>query len=138
MVDEVMEKVPSNIRSPDEIPSEVHVSNRDMFISEDLLSLFPRLRPILHDENGEAFFAQQEEVANRWKHIFVTWGSICLVIVCALLILLSWRLSLAGLSIQFPVIVDYLAAGAGIAALAIQLFLAISRAHSRWLYARFA
>jgi len=120
------------------IPSPVPVSNRDMFIGDDLLKLFPTLGPILHNPELEAFFARQEEVANKWKHAFVMWGSICLVIVCALLILLSWRLSLASLSIQFYPIVGYLAAAGGIIAVAIQISLVLSSAHSKWLYARFA
>jgi ABC-type multidrug transport system fused ATPase/permease subunit len=133
-----MERNPSNVQSIEVLTSEVPVANHDIFISEELLNLFPRLRPVLHSEGIEKLFARQEALANKWKHIFVTLGSISLVVVCALLILLSWRLSLVGLSIQFPAIVDYVAAVAGIAALAIQLFLGISRAHSRWLYARFA
>lgn len=133
-----MDPKPSTAQAMLSTPSPVPVSNRDMFIGDDLLGLFPTLRPILHNPEIETFFARQEEVANRWKHAFVKWGSICLVIVCALLILLSWRLSLASLSIQFHPIVGYLAAVAGIIAVAIQISLALSGAHSKWLYARFA
>ena len=114
------------------------IPNRDMFLGEDVLHLFPKLIPILHNPKLEAFFAAQEAVAIKWKRRFVKWGSLCLIIVCLLLILLSWRLSLAELSIQFPPVVGYLAAGLGIIAVAIQIYLALSRTHSKWLYARYA
>lgn len=133
-----MDPKPSTAQAMLPIPSPVPVSNRDMFIGDDLLGLFPTLRPILHNPEVETFFARQEEVANKWKHAFVKWGSICLVIVCALLIILSWRVSLASLSIQLNPIIGYLAAAAGMMAVAIQIYLALSSAHSKWLYARFA
>ena len=118
--------------------SEEPVPNRDMFLSEEILGLFPRLKPIIHNAVVEDFFASQEAIAVKKKKRFVKWGSICLVFVCLLLILVSWRLSLAQLSVPFPPIVDYIAAGLGIIALVIQICLSIFRTHSKWLYARFA
>ena len=124
-------------KNEQEVLTDVPLPNRDMFIQEQFLTLFPILKPILHNEEIERFFEQQESRANKWKQIFARWGRISLIIVCALLILLSWRLSLARLSIQLPHVINYLAAVFGLVAVTIQISLAASRAHSKWLYARF-
>lgn len=121
-----------------EVLTGVPVPNRDMFIQREVLELFADLRPILHNEAVETFFAQEEKRANKFKVLFVSCGTVCLVAVCLLLILLSWRLSLVALSKQFPLWVDYVSALAGIVALVLQILISTSHARAKWLYARFA
>jgi hypothetical protein len=108
-----------------------------MFIPTEVLDQFALVRSVLHNDVLEIFFEAQQERANKFKRLFVTSGEACLVLICLLLILLSWRLSFASLSVSFPLWVDYLAAIIGLIALGLQLLISVSRAHSKWLYARF-
>jgi hypothetical protein len=122
---------------PPKIASELPVPNRDMFISGEILGQFAVLQPLLHNEATEDFFAIEETRANKFKRLFVYGRSISLILVCLLLILMSWRLSLTSLSKHFPLWVDYIAALVGIVALTLQIVISGCKAQSKWLYARF-
>lgn len=113
------------------------VANRDIHVADPILKLFPELKPLLADKNVEQAFTAIDRVARRRKSLFTALGTVSLSLVCVVLVLLAWRLSLALMAIEFPAWVEDLSAIIGLVAVGIQLSLVISRLHKKWIFARF-
>jgi len=120
-----------------EIPDEMPVPSRDIFPSDDLLNLYPEIAPILRVEKTIKYFKDADAKAIIKKSIFVRLGTISLILVALVLTLLSWRLSLALLSISFPFWLELSSGVIGLIALFIQLYLFLTDAHQNWLYSRY-
>jgi hypothetical protein len=69
--------------------------------------------------------------------LFIFLGTVSLIIVCAVLISLSWRLSLLTIPVTIPLWLEEFSGFAGILAVSIQLFLFLSGLHRKWIFARF-
>jgi hypothetical protein len=113
------------------------LANRDIVVADSILNLFPELRPALHYRDLEQVFVDLDRMARRRKVTFTTLGTTSLILVCAVLVMLAWRLSLAIISFDFPVWVDDVLAVMGLLAVVIQLYLFLSGLHSKWIFARF-
>ena len=113
------------------------VPNRDLIVSDAILSLYPELDWLLGNKEVEAEFAKIDKIARRRKHAFNFLGTVSLIIVCAVLLSLSWRLSLQTIPVAIPLWLEEFSGFAGILAVSIQLFLFLSSLHRKWIFARF-
>jgi hypothetical protein len=113
------------------------VLNRDINVSESILSVYPELAPLLRNKDIEETFAQVDQIARWRKRVFTLLGTVSLILVCAVLIFLSWRLALEANSVNVSAKFEEIIAAAGLLAVGIQLYLFLSGLHRKWIYARF-
>ncbi|HVG33781.1 MAG TPA: hypothetical protein VM911_11890 [Pyrinomonadaceae bacterium] len=113
------------------------VANRDIYVGDPVLNLCPELKPLLDNKTISHDFAAIDKVARHRKYVFTTLGTISLILVCAVLILLAWKLALALIDKEYPGWLETLSAGMGVVAVGIQVYLSFSGLHEKWIYARF-
>lgn len=127
----------SEMNSTENMTDERPVPSRDMFPSDEFLTLYPKIKPLIQIEDVTTFFEDSDNKAIAKKRLFVRLGTVSLILVAIVLILLSWRLSLTLLSISFPFWLEFLSAILGLIAIFIQLYLFFSDLHKKWLFARY-
>jgi len=113
------------------------VANRDINPSEQLVSAYPELTCLLHNEAISDAFAGYEKSAVRWKRIYVFFGRLSLIAVFLAMVSYDYQITLKNVYGPLPFLVGLAAAFAG-TGLFSQALLGFSRAKDRWLSARFA
>lgn len=113
------------------------VPNRDIFVSDTVLSLYPELKSLLGNKEIEVEFAKIDRIARRRKRTFNFLGTVSLILVCGVLLSLAWRLSLLTITVTIPLWLEEFSGIAGILAVGIQLTLFLSGLNRKWIFARF-
>lgn len=113
------------------------IPDRDLNVPAYILSIYPELAPLLGNKNIDETFAKVNRIALKRKHIFTGLGIVSLILVCVVLLSLSWRLVLIANSIHVPKAFEEIIAISGLIAVGIQLFLFFTGLHGKWIFARY-
>lgn len=116
-------------------PTPVH--NQDIIVSDDIVSLFPSLKPILVSEHIEREFEIPEKAANLNKKFFHSFGLISLILIVLVLIFLVWRLGSMTIGLSFPHWMIWTSASMGALSFILALLSFLFGFQKKWLYNRF-
>ena len=112
--------------------------NKDVYVPEEMLSLFPRLKKLLANPKMDEEFNHHEAVANRSKWLFNAVGLSSLVFIVVVLLITTWRFFLSKVGVHPPVYLLWGGAVLGCASFAMLLASHfIFRFQDKWLYSRF-
>ncbi|HEX4271631.1 MAG TPA: hypothetical protein VHZ32_09595 [Rhizomicrobium sp.] len=114
----------------------IAVANRDINPSEQLADAYPELACLVRNEAVSAAFARYENMAVRWKRIYIFFGRLSLIAILLAMIIFDYQITLKNLygAPDFLASLGALFAATGLIS---QTVIGLTHAKDRWQSARF-